>query len=296
MNQKSINKILHQTREIYNTIAADFARTRLKERAIFGKIKDYVKLNDKILDLGCGNGRLAEVCKESQIEYLGIDNSREMIKIARERFKDYSWAKFEQGEIVVASPKGAKQSHPSSMGLLRRFAPRNDVFFDLVLMLAALHHIPTKRLRLKILRDIYQLLKPGGCLIMSNWNLWRGFDTPSLTKGRRGRGGRRFQKYTATSPWPLLRKEGKYYWPYLFYFKTKIKNGVWSLFDAFVPWKMTGEVKIRYVHSFRLGELKRLMKKAGFKVEEIYYENRGEKTNIWQGNNSFVVGRKEIRN
>ncbi|MEK7167706.1 MAG: class I SAM-dependent methyltransferase, partial [Patescibacteria group bacterium] len=152
---KLINKILHQTRDIYNAIAGDFSSTRGKWWKGFGNFSQYVKPGDSVLDLGCGNGRMADIFSDSQVSYLGLDNSEELIKIARKRFENNPKVKFEAGDILDLHLEKGK--------------------YSLVLLIAVLHHIPTKELRLKVLRDVFSCLKPGGRLVMSNWNLWEIF-------------------------------------------------------------------------------------------------------------------------
>jgi len=46
-------------------------------------VKDYVSLDDRILDVGCGIGSLEERCSEYDI--VGVDRSMEMVRTARDR-------------------------------------------------------------------------------------------------------------------------------------------------------------------------------------------------------------------
>jgi SAM-dependent methyltransferase len=249
MKQENTEKILAQTRDIYNAIASDFSDTRGKWWQGFGSFNKYVQPGDRVLDLGCGNGRMAEIFADSQIEYLGIDNSEELIKIAKARFADKPWANFMVGDALSITP-----------GLTR-----NDKY-DLVLLIAVLHHIPTRTLRLQVLKNIYNSLQPGGRLVTSNWNLWQ-------VSGEK----KKFR-----------------YWRYLFNYREKIKCGIWGLSDALVPWKPMKEDNLRYVHSFLSGELKRLLKQAGFKIEKIGFEDqKGNKATIFTGVNSLAVAVKK---
>ena len=102
----------------------------------------------------------------------------------------------------------------------------------------------------------------GGRLVIYNWNLW--------SLGRR-----------------------KNYWRYLFDFKNKTKMGVWSVKDAFIPWKLSGECQSRYVHSFSKSELKKLLQQADFVIEDIYYESRGMKSNFFRGRNLVAIASKK---
>ncbi len=247
MKEEKVKNILKQTQTIYNAIAPDFSNTRGKWWQGFGSFYKYVKPGDRVLDLGCGNGRMADIFNDSKIQYLGIDNSKELIEIARKRFQDKDWVKFEVGDISSVIP-----------GLTRN--P------DLVLIIAVMHHIPTKKLKLKVLKNIYDLLKPGGRLVMSNWNLWQ-------TVGE----NKKFR-----------------YWKWLLNYRQKIKKGIWSLSDALVPWKPLTNDNLRYVHSFKKREMKKMLRQVGFEIESNEFETKtGEITNIWKGSNLLTIAIKK---
>ncbi len=86
MKQEVAEKILKKVKEDYSRIARLFSKTRETLWKEMKEFKKYVKDGDRVLDLGCGNGRLYEIFREMSIDYTGIDNSEEMIKIARERW------------------------------------------------------------------------------------------------------------------------------------------------------------------------------------------------------------------
>lgn len=245
MKQKSTKKILVETKNIYDAIAGDFSDTRGKWWQGFGSFNQYVKAGNSVLDLGCGNGRMADIFVDSDIQYRGIDNSQELIKIATERFAGSSWAQFAVGDALSINYENE---------------------FDLVLLIAVLHHIPTRELRLKVLKNIYSALKPGGRLVISNWNLWQ------VIGGRK-----RFR-----------------YYQYLFNYSEKLKRGVWQLSDAFVPWKPLRGDNLRYIHSYKKWELAGLLKSAGFKIERINFEDKnGAPKTILSGDNLLAVAIKK---
>ena len=293
MKPEKTQKIIEQTKDVYNRIASDFSDTRGKWWRGMGDFDKYVKDGDKVLDFGCGNGRMAEIFASEKIEYLGIDNSEELIKIARERFKDRPWIKFEVGDILdfVSPPfqggvRGGYESHDNNPGFKTTPWPLlgKEGKFDLVLMIAVLHHIPTKELRLKVLKDINKLSKPGGWLILVNWNLWKIFSPPA-------RGGEVAKRQRG---WERIKKKFRYY-KYLFNYREKFQRGIYGWSDAFVPWKPAGMETRRYIHSFGKGELKRLLKRAGFGVEEINFEVKGgKKVGIFRGDNLLAVAVKKV--
>lgn len=149
MDAEYAKYLLEKTRQDYNLIAQDFSSKRETFWEEFSFLKNWVMAGEKILDLGCGNGRLAELFKEKNIEYFGVDNSERLIEIAK---KKYPRGKFQVAEAFNL--------------------PFPDNFFDKVFSLAVLHHIPSYEYRAKFLEEVKRVLKPEGILILTVWYLW----------------------------------------------------------------------------------------------------------------------------
>ncbi len=150
MKKEYAEIILKKTKENYNLTAEDFSRTR---QTVWEELKflfDYAENNDKILDLGCGNGRCLDFLKDKKIDYTGIDNSEELIKIAR---KKYPQINFQVADALKL--------------------PFPDNSFDKVYSIAVLHHIPSGELRVQFLKEAKRVLKPGGVLILTVWKFHR---------------------------------------------------------------------------------------------------------------------------
>jgi len=135
-------------RENYNKIAQEFSQTRQFMWQDLKFLLKYSTKGDKVLDLGCGNGRLFEALKGRGVDYVGVDNAQELVKIAREK---YPQARFETAD-----------------GLSLPF--RNNAF-DKVYSIAVLHHIPSQELRQQFLKEAQRVLRPGGLLILTVWKL-----------------------------------------------------------------------------------------------------------------------------
>ena len=151
--------ILEQTKQNYNLIAKEFSGTR---REIWGELLflfEKLKEGEKVLDLGCGNGRWYPVFKEKKVDYFGVDNSEKLIEIAKENFPD---AKFFVGDALNL--------------------PFPDNFFDKVYSIALLHHIPSEEFRIKLLKEAKRVLKPGGILILTCWKIHRPREILALLK------------------------------------------------------------------------------------------------------------------
>jgi 2-polyprenyl-3-methyl-5-hydroxy-6-metoxy-1,4-benzoquinol methylase len=110
-----------------------------------------------VLDLGCGNGRLALLLDRERpgATYLGVDAAAELIEVAR--------AQAGQLAATAAEFRVADVARP---GWSEAFG---DTTFDLVVILAVLHHVPSQRLRAQVLRESARLLEPDGRLILSTW-------------------------------------------------------------------------------------------------------------------------------
>jgi ubiquinone/menaquinone biosynthesis C-methylase UbiE len=72
MNHNREQEILNDLENGYDEMADKFSGTRKYFWGEFDFIANYVGDEDKILDLGCGNGRLLEILKNKNIEYFGI--------------------------------------------------------------------------------------------------------------------------------------------------------------------------------------------------------------------------------
>jgi len=148
MKKALAEKILKQTKENYNQIAKDFSNTRKYLWKSLNPLLYYITKNDKVLDLGCGNGRLFELIKHT--DYVGVDNSEALIKIARRHHRE---AKFKVADGFCL--------------------PFDDNSFDKVISIAVLHHVPSKELRRCFLKEAKRVLKKDGLLILTAWKLER---------------------------------------------------------------------------------------------------------------------------
>jgi len=141
--------IIKEIKEQYNTIASEWNLTRPEASGIKMQQIKKLKPGDKLLDLGCGNGLIVSEVLKRKAEYVGVDISSGLIKIAKVK---YPGIKF----LVGDATKNLKFENNS---------------FDKVFSFAVMHHVPGEELRLKFLQEIYRVLKNGGEAIIINWNL-----------------------------------------------------------------------------------------------------------------------------
>ena len=231
MDDAFANYLLKKTREDYNLIADQFSNTR---KFIWPELKNLVRFcrnGERILDLGCGNGRLAELFQERAVDYLGVDWAEKLIEKARKR---YPARKFQKANALNL--------------------PLPSNYFDKIFSIAVFHHLPSKKLRIKFLREVKRVLKPDGLLILTVWNLCQ----------------RKFLKYHLKH-----------------FFLKLIGRSKLDFKDIFYPWKgQKGEVLAeRYLHCFTIRELKKLVKGAGLKIKEIGFLSKKRK-------NIYLVAKK----
>ncbi|MFH1841180.1 MAG: methyltransferase domain-containing protein [Candidatus Nealsonbacteria bacterium] len=231
MDKNHAKFLLEKTRKDYNLISEEFSSTRHSVWPEIYILKKYTEDGDKILDLGCGNGRLLELFQGKKIEYFGVDNSEKLVELAKRKYPEANFQTADAFEL-----------------------PFPDNRFDKVYSVAVLHHIPSKELRLKFLDEVSRVLKPGGSLILTAWDLWGRFD------------------YLKTILKFASRKV---------FFKSEL-----DLKDIIVPWQNKVD---RYVHCFTKGELRKLIKESKFSLKEIgVLERKGAKNK-----NFYLVAVKE---
>ena len=93
----------------------------------------------RVVDMGCGNGKLVSMLAASDHEPIGVDTSETAIATARERFPGL---RFELGDIRVWQPEGK---------------------VDAVLSTGSYYHLSLDDRR-RVVRHVYAYLDPGGVL------------------------------------------------------------------------------------------------------------------------------------
>ena len=160
MKEKYAQFLLKKTIKNYNLIAKEFSRTRENVWPEMNFLfSDFLKKEDKVLDLGCGNGRWFEMFQKHKIYYVGTDGSEELIKIAKE--------KYPQATFKVSN----------ALNL-----PFQDNDFEKVYSIAVFHQIPSQKFRLQFLKEAKRVLKPGGLLILTVWRFHHKKTLLSLIK------------------------------------------------------------------------------------------------------------------
>ncbi len=211
--EDSFAKFLFQkVQKDYNLIGERFSRAReepWKEAEFL--VKDYVKEKEKILDFGCGRGQWYEFFKEKKAQYFGVDFSEKLIEIAKSKYLGVNFQTIDGINL-----------------------PFENEFFDKVYAIAVFHHLPSEKIRISVLKEIKRVLKKGGILILTVWNLRKKWKIKKL-----------ILKFS------ILKILGK----------TKLDFG-----DILMDWM---GAKDFYFHCFSKDELKKLCFKVSFNIIKI---------------------------
>lgn len=230
MKQSVADKILSDVPDVYDQIADHFSLTRNELWNELEAFRGRVLPKQKVLDAGCGNGRLMKLFEGIDCQYVGVDNSAKLL------------AKAQQASSGFAS------LHPSFVEGSLLSLPFPDNSFDHVFCIAAFHHIPSKKFQLQGAKELYRVLRPGGSLVMTNWDL------------------RHQWRYVAQQ----LRL--RFTMPKLFFGS--------AFFDFFIPWTRGQQTFYRYYRAFSQKELEGILSKAGFNSCVSVSTPQAQKRNI----------------
>ncbi len=155
MDAEIVNRLIKINKDFYSQFATEFSETRSSGKINLRHILPYLAESSKVLDIGCGNGRLAQRLDREKIHatYLGIDSIPELIEIAS-----------------ASSPQLQNLRTTFRIADITQSGWNADLrYYDIAIALAVLHHIPSFDLRAAVLRNIRAALKPTGILLLTNW-------------------------------------------------------------------------------------------------------------------------------
>ena len=217
MLTSTARSLLRVNRTFYNTFAADFSASRSHLQPGIMRVMAELQPYSHLLDVGCGNGRLLAASQEHAPDshYVGVDFSHQLLHHTPTSPRcDFIWAD-------LAYPGWATGLQGS---------------FDAAVCFSVLHHIPGRRRRLRLLREINSAMQPGARCALS---VWQFLHLPRLRR--------------KIVPWEQIGLTQK-----------GVDSG-----DYLMDWNRGGH-GLRYVHQFESADLNALCARAGFKVEKIF--------------------------
>lgn len=221
MKPEQAKKILKKVEQDYNLMAKEWDAKQIYLPPYRVKSAQKVKDGQAVLDVGCGNGILYEYLAQKSIQYVGTDISKNLLVFAARRAKKLNAEQHQKAKYEFIQGSVTK-------------LPFQDNCFDWVFAFAILHHVPGDELRKKAVQELYRVLKPGGRVVVTVWNL--------------------FSDYAREK----------------FKIDSQLKEGASN--DVIIPWKATkNKIVQRYLYAFTKVELRDFFKKAGFKKIDIKY-------------------------
>jgi ubiquinone/menaquinone biosynthesis C-methylase UbiE len=149
----------------YDRIADHFAQTR---EYAWPEVEEFLEGEEGVsiaLDLGCGNGRHAELLAERADRVVAADASGGVLETARERADDRGF-------------------DPDLLQADAARLPVRDGTVGLAVYVATLHHLPSRAARVGSLDELARVLDPDGRALVSAWSTAherfdqeQGFDT-----------------------------------------------------------------------------------------------------------------------
>lgn len=154
MDSTTTAALLQINREFYARFAVQFSQTRSPVQSGWQRLLAILPQHGRLLDVGCGNGRLALLLHQEKrvLDYIGIDSSPELLAIARSQDLGVVTT-FVLGDVVAP-------------GWEQRLPARS---FDAIVALAVLHHIPSWQARARLLAQLSALLGQDAVMIVSTW-------------------------------------------------------------------------------------------------------------------------------
>lgn len=147
--RENLNETTNMNRDAYDGAAEEFSASRDVFWPELAYLAEHAVSGDRVLDLGCGNGRLYPLIASRGAKYMGVDNSTGLLTIARRRSPDAEFAEED----------ARKLSFP-------------DRSFERIFSFAVLHHMKGKAAQEEMLREAARVIVPGGTFILSVWYLW----------------------------------------------------------------------------------------------------------------------------
>ena len=172
-------------RGTYDRIATHFARTRAHPWPEVASFVDENDAVDRALDVGCANGRHAEVLAQRARRVIGLDASRALLEEANRRAETRSY------------PFEAIQGDATTLPL------RADSV-DLAVYVATIHHLPDRAHRVRSLDELGRVLRPGARALVSAWStVHERFDDERFDDERDDAGNGEAHGFDTTIDWTL---------------------------------------------------------------------------------------------
>ena len=156
MQPTTAETLLRLNRAFYDRFAVEFSGSRTPNQPGWQRLLDYLPARGRLLDVGCGNGRLAHLLHQraQPVAYVGVDSSARLLSLARANAE------------ALAIPSQFVEADVSTAGWEQKLPAGS---YDAVVALALLHHLPDWQRRRDLLAQLAGLLANDGVLALSTW-------------------------------------------------------------------------------------------------------------------------------
>lgn len=171
MDSATIRRLTALNAQFYADHALAFAQRRRAPQAGAQRLLTRLQTGERVLEIGCGDGKLIPAVLERGATYTGVDLSPELLQLAARRVAPPQTVELLTADL--ADPHWAQTWQSAT--------------FHWIWALAVFHHVPGYATRVRAVQQCAALLAPGGQCAISNWQFTRS------TKLR-----------THTVPWAML--------------------------------------------------------------------------------------------
>lgn len=196
MREDTVLKLNQINKDFYKSVAAEFDSSRQYSWEGWDQLKKLpdgraLKEFKTVLDVGCGNARFYDFLISNGWvgDYVGIDNSTQLLELAQKRQFDLTEEEkaqlnlIEEKEVELNLSKATNRSitlqkydildllkQPSTaQDFLNPFQNQSQDGVNLIISFGVLHHIPGAKNRQIFLKRLSELLAVDGLLVIAAW-------------------------------------------------------------------------------------------------------------------------------
>jgi SAM-dependent methyltransferases len=157
MQPELIDKLLRLNQDFYATYAQSFAATRHSVQPGVQRLLPMIMQAEVVLDLGCGNGNLAELLKSEGFcgSFYGVDENAYFLEQAASATQDAACGSYSFRQVSLANFDWLDSVDEA----------------DAICSFATLHHLPGADLHRQLFSSISSKLSPKGHFFLSCWQV-----------------------------------------------------------------------------------------------------------------------------
>jgi tRNA (uracil-5-)-methyltransferase TRM9 len=135
-----------QVKDVYEEIADHFDNSRLYKWQWVNTFLNELRKDATVYDIGCGNGRNMANNNAKNLNFIGVDNCENFVKICKAKNLNVLCGNM----VAIPCPSASA---------------------DALMCIAVFHHLESKEHRVKALLEMKRLLKPNGKILLSVWSI-----------------------------------------------------------------------------------------------------------------------------